>query len=140
MGETLIVTQVEIRFGTVVGDKHLAVLEGIHGAGIDIDVGIQLLKRYRQAPGFRARHRWRPRPTFPRDESTPPVTKIYLGDPLVDPFPKNGRVGHEKIIARPSECTRPPIFSVIRSPNCPNPARPGRLQWKQWGICSINSS
>ena len=40
--EALVVTQVQIGLGAVMGDEHLAVLEGAHGAGIHVDVGIQL--------------------------------------------------------------------------------------------------
>jgi hypothetical protein len=35
-------TEIQVRFGAIRGDEHLAVLEGTHGAGIHIDVGIQL--------------------------------------------------------------------------------------------------
>ncbi|OIQ78704.1 hypothetical protein GALL_395820 [mine drainage metagenome] len=40
--ETLIMAQIEIGFGAVVGDEHLAVLKRTHGAGIDVDVRVQL--------------------------------------------------------------------------------------------------
>src|SRR4029453_208427 len=36
----------------VVGDEHLAVLEGVHRAGGDVDVGVELLQRDAQAPGL----------------------------------------------------------------------------------------
>ena len=42
MGEALVVAEVEVGFGAVVGDEHLAMLEGRHGAGIDVQVGIEL--------------------------------------------------------------------------------------------------
>jgi hypothetical protein len=35
-------TQIQVGFGTVIGDKYLAVLEWAHGARIHIDVGIEL--------------------------------------------------------------------------------------------------
>ncbi len=41
-GEALVMTKIQIGFGTVVGDKHLAMLERRHGAGIDVDIGIEL--------------------------------------------------------------------------------------------------
>ena len=41
--ETLVVAQIEIGFGTVVGHIHFPVFVGVHGAGIHIDVGIQFL-------------------------------------------------------------------------------------------------
>ena len=43
-GEALVVAQVEIGFGAVVGDEHFAVLIRRHGAGIDVQVGIALLE------------------------------------------------------------------------------------------------
>ncbi len=50
--EALVVTQVEIGLGAVVGDVDLAVLERAHRARIDIDVGVELHHRYPQAAGF----------------------------------------------------------------------------------------
>ena len=41
--EALVVAQVEVGLGAVFGDEHLAVLEGAHRAGIDVDVGVELL-------------------------------------------------------------------------------------------------
>ena len=43
MGETLIVTQVKIGFGSIIGHKHLAMLKGIHRSRIHIYIGIQFL-------------------------------------------------------------------------------------------------
>jgi len=36
------VAEVEIGFGAIVGHEHLAVLKRAHGAGIDVDVRIEL--------------------------------------------------------------------------------------------------
>ena len=41
-GEALVVTEVEVGLGAVVGDEHLAVLIGAHGPRVDIEVGIEL--------------------------------------------------------------------------------------------------
>ncbi len=49
-GITLIVTEIKISFGTVIGDKHLTVLKRAHGAGVNIDVRIHLLHRDFQTP------------------------------------------------------------------------------------------
>src|ERR1700730_4248259 len=38
----LIVAEIEIGLGTVVGDEYLAVLVGAHRAGVDVQVGIEL--------------------------------------------------------------------------------------------------
>ncbi len=42
VGETLIVAQVEVGLGAVVGDKNFAVLEGRHGSRIDVEIGVEL--------------------------------------------------------------------------------------------------
>ena len=41
--EALVVAQVEVGLGAVLGDEHLAVLVGAHRAGVDVDVGVELL-------------------------------------------------------------------------------------------------
>ena len=43
--EALVVAQVEVGLGAVLGDEHLAVLERAHGARIDVDVRVELLAR-----------------------------------------------------------------------------------------------
>ena len=52
MSEPFVVSQVEIRLGAVVGDKHLAVLERGHRSRIDVDVRVEFLKRNSQAARF----------------------------------------------------------------------------------------
>ena len=42
-GNALVVTQVEVRLGAIVGDEDLAVLVGAHRAGVDVEVGVELL-------------------------------------------------------------------------------------------------
>ena len=51
VGEALVVAEVEIGLGAVLGDEHLAVLVGRHRARVDVDVGVELL----QADGQPAR-------------------------------------------------------------------------------------
>jgi hypothetical protein len=41
--EALVVAEVQVGLGAVVGDEHLAMLERAHRAGIDVQVGIELL-------------------------------------------------------------------------------------------------
>ena len=41
--EPLVVPHVQVGLGAVVGDEHLAVLERVHGAGVDVQVGVELL-------------------------------------------------------------------------------------------------
>ena len=50
--EALIMAQIQVGLGAVVGDEHLAVLQGAHGAGVNIDVGVQFLRGDLQTAGF----------------------------------------------------------------------------------------
>ena len=50
--ETFVMAEIEVGFGAVVGDEHFAVLEGVHGARIHIDVGIELEHGNIDSPGF----------------------------------------------------------------------------------------
>ena len=45
-GEALVMAEVEIGLGAVVGDEHLAVLRRAHRAGIDVEIGIELAQAY----------------------------------------------------------------------------------------------
>src|SRR6185369_7929472 len=48
----LVMAEIEIGLCAVIGYEYLSMLERRHGAGIDIDVRIELLQRYLQAPGL----------------------------------------------------------------------------------------
>ncbi len=50
--EALVVADVEVGLGAVVGDEHLAVLERVHRPGIDVQVGVELLHGHPQAAGL----------------------------------------------------------------------------------------
>ena len=47
--EALVVADVEVGLGAVVGDEDLAVLERVHRAGVDVEVRVELLHRDAQA-------------------------------------------------------------------------------------------
>ena len=49
--EALVVAQIQVGLGAVVGDEDLAVLVGAHGAGVDVDIRVQLLGRDLQPAG-----------------------------------------------------------------------------------------
>src|SRR3984893_1312359 len=51
-GEPLIVSQIEVRLGAVIGDVHLAVLIWTHRAGINVQVGIALLEGDSETSAF----------------------------------------------------------------------------------------
>ncbi len=48
--EPLVVAQVQVGLRPVVGDEHLPVLIGAHGAGVHVEIGVQLLHLDPQAP------------------------------------------------------------------------------------------
>ena len=53
MGEAFVVAEVEVGFSAVVGDKDFAVLEGAHGAGVDVEVGVEFLHGDAEATAFK---------------------------------------------------------------------------------------
>jgi len=53
--EALVVAQVQIGFGTVFGDEHLAMLERTHGARVKVDVRVQFEQRDLQTTRFKNR-------------------------------------------------------------------------------------
>ena len=53
--EAFVVAEVEVGFRAVFGDEHFAVLEGAHGARVDIDVGVELQHGDFQPAGFEDR-------------------------------------------------------------------------------------
>ena len=66
MGEALVVAEVEIGLGAVVGDEHFAVLKRAHGAGIDVQVRIELLQSDSQAPALQQAADARGSDAFPK--------------------------------------------------------------------------
>ena len=54
-GEALVVAEIEIGLGAVVGDEHLAVLVGRHRARIDVEIGVELAQPDRVAARLQQR-------------------------------------------------------------------------------------
>ena len=50
--EALVVTEIQVGFGSVVGYEDFAVLDGVHGSGVDVDVGVKFLHGYLEASCF----------------------------------------------------------------------------------------
>jgi hypothetical protein len=50
--ESLVVPEIQIRLGAVIGDEHLAMLERAHRARVDVQVGIELLRGDPEAAGL----------------------------------------------------------------------------------------
>src|SRR3972149_1965752 len=51
--KSLVVSEVQIRFGAVIGHIDFPVLERIHRSGIHVDVGVEFLNRYTEPPGLK---------------------------------------------------------------------------------------
>ena len=62
--ESLIMSQIQIRLRSIVGDEYLAVLDRIHGSRIHIDIGIEFLHGYLVASGFQKPSQGRRRNSF----------------------------------------------------------------------------
>ena len=45
-GEAFVVSEVQVGFGAVVGDEDFAVFEGVHRAGVDIEVGVKFAEAH----------------------------------------------------------------------------------------------
>src|SRR5690606_17130152 len=50
--EALVVAEVKVGFCAVFSHEHFAVLKGAHGAGVDVDIGVELEHGDAQAAGF----------------------------------------------------------------------------------------
>ena len=50
--KALVVAKVQVCFGAVISHKHFSVLDRVHGAGVNVDVGVELLHGYLVASGF----------------------------------------------------------------------------------------
>ncbi len=113
VGEALVMAEVEVGFGAVVGDEDFAVLKRAHRARIDVKVGIQFLQSDSQAAAFQQAADAGGSDTFPKEETTPPVTKIYLA---------MNTGGEERLqtVSRhaqsPLECRHPGIRIRFRQP------------------------
>ena len=78
--EALIVTDVEIGLGAIVGDEDLAVLERVHRSGIDVEVWVQLLHGDAEPASDQKVAEAGSRESLPSEEATPPVTKRCFVD------------------------------------------------------------
>ena len=70
--------EVKVGLGTVLGDIDLTVLIGAHGAGVNIDIGVELLSRDLQPPCLSSLPSEAAVMPLPRPDTTPPVTKMYF--------------------------------------------------------------
>ena len=80
--EALVVPEVEVGLAAVVGDEDLAVLERVHGPGVDVDVRVQLLHGDPEAPGLEQPPDRRCREPLPEGGGHPPGHEDVLGHGL----------------------------------------------------------
>ena len=76
--EAFVVPEVKVGFGAVLRYEHLAVLVGGHGAGVDVEVGVELLDGDGESRLLRMRPMEAAPMPLPTELTTPPVTKMYL--------------------------------------------------------------
>jgi hypothetical protein len=74
--ETLVVAQVQIGFSAVFSNEHFPVLDWAHGARIDVDIRIQFHHGHVEPTGFKNGCEEAAAMPLPREDTTPPVTKI----------------------------------------------------------------
>ena len=74
--EALVVAEVEVGLGAVVGDEHLAVLLRVHRARIDVEVRVELLDGDLEPRASSSEPIDAAASPLPSDETTPPVTKM----------------------------------------------------------------
>ena len=87
--EALVVADVEVGLGAVLGDEDLAVLERAHRAGVDVEVRDRTSGRRPSGPrAFSSRPSDAAVMPLPRDETTPPVTKTYSWSWLTPAAPR----------------------------------------------------
>ena len=72
-------SEVKVCFCPVISDKNLSMLKRAECAGINIDIRVELLDRHLQSLASRSAPIEAAAIPFPRDETTPPVTKMNLG-------------------------------------------------------------
>src|SRR4051794_9251127 len=93
--EALVVADVEIGLGAVLGDEDLAVLEGAHRSGVDVDVRVELLNLHFQSTRLQKAAQRRCRDALPKG--------------------RDDAAGHEDVLRRPSGYVCLPSASIPRS-------------------------
>ncbi len=117
--EALVMAEIEVGLAAVVGDEHLAVLEGVHGPGIDIDVRIEFLHRDPQPPALEQAAQRR------RGQTLAQGTRHPTGD---EDVLRQNAPPLESIVAALGGSTGWPTHPIA-----PAPASPGMLSWWQVG-------
>ena len=118
-GEALVMAEIEIGFGAVIGDEDLAVLIGRHRARIDIEIGVELAQPHLVAARLQHRAERRGSETLAKrgnhaagDEDVPrhgaqPLTRLLRFDEGTRPLARRISVTHnfEGPVSRPLPLT-----------------------------------
>lgn len=115
--EALVVADVQVGLGTVVGDEHLAVLERVHRARIDVQVRVELLHRDPQAPRLEERTQAGGSQTLAEGRGDTPGDEDVLGRRGCAVSQSRGLHGQEgaPVVAVWSAC-RSPCVDLVRNP------------------------
>ena len=76
-GEALVMAEIEVGLGAVVGDEDLAVLVGAHRPRIDVEIGVELAQADLVAARLQKRSEGRRGKPLPSEDTTPPVMNTY---------------------------------------------------------------
>src|SRR6266852_4908302 len=79
VSEPLVMAEVQISLGSVVGDENFAVLKRRHRARIDIDIRVQFDQGHAQAARLQQAADRRRRQALTQPQNNAPRTKMYLG-------------------------------------------------------------
>src|SRR5690606_17548912 len=93
--EPLVVADVQVGLGAVVGDEHLTVLERVHRARVDIEVGVQLLHHHTQAAGLEQHAEAGGRQTLAERRGDTPGDEDVLGRRSCAVSKSSGRHGQD---------------------------------------------
>ncbi|GIW84132.1 MAG: hypothetical protein KatS3mg106_645 [Gemmataceae bacterium] len=101
VGESFIMAQVEVGFGSVVQDVNFPMLVGGHGAGIDVDVGVHLLHAHAQSPALEEHADGRRSQTFAQGADHAPRYENVFGHSPAFPLMKRVGTRREKCASSP---------------------------------------
>src|SRR5665213_1040891 len=93
--EALVMPEIQVGLGAILGDEDLAVLVRVHGPGVDVDVRIELLDRNRDAPTLQQPPQRGGRDPLPQRTD--------------DPAGEEDELGHGECFASPTGPVWPPL-------------------------------
>ncbi len=92
MGEPLIMAKVQVGLRAVIGHEHFAVLERVHGPGINVDVRVHLQEGHSKAPTFHQRAYTGRGQSFPQGGKDATCYEYEFGALVHDPLQIYSRI------------------------------------------------